>query len=198
MKFFRAIPTAHYTPGEELKRHPGRRLPSNIPYMIDNLWEFTRPQDRPSRRHAVYASPSPELGLTYAVAGGAARDSYMVCAMRFRKDPAFMQLSVEDAKFHPDVLVLQQFVNRKLGSESAASLDRKLELAPLFLPGVTREELLEAMRGSARLAEFVQEAAALVTFWWPQGTVKETGELFFEIDEDNVYVLEPIEPGCAD
>jgi hypothetical protein len=105
-----------------------------------------------------------------------------------------MQLSVEDAKFHPDVLVLQQFLNRKLGSWSALPLDRKVELAPLFLPGVTRAELLDAMAASAPLAEIVQEAAARVTFWWPAGTVRETGELFFEIDDDNAYTLEPVEP----
>jgi hypothetical protein len=192
MKFFRAVPSVHYKPGEELRRHAGRRLPSNIPYMVDNLWEFTRPQDRPSRRHAVYASPSPELALAYAIAGGAARSSYVACEMKFRKTPAFMQLSVEDAKLHPDVLVLQQFVNRKLGSWSALALDRKAELAPLFLPGVTRAELLDAMGASATLAEIMREAAALVTFWWPEGTVAEVGELFFEIDEDNAYALEAV------
>lgn len=192
MKFFRAVPSAQYKPGEELRCHPGRRLPSNIPYLVDNLWEFTRPQDRPSRRHAVYASPTPQLALAYAIAGGAARSSYIACEMKFRKDPAFMRLSVEDAKLHPDVLVLQQFVNRKLGSWSGLPLDRKAALAPLFLPGVTRGELLDAMQASATLAEIMHEAAPLVTFWWPEGTVKETGELFFEIDEDNAYTLDAV------
>ncbi|EKU81792.1 hypothetical protein ABIB42_000318 [Massilia sp. UYP32] len=193
MKFFRAIPIAQYTPGEELRRHPGRRLPSNIPYMVDNLWEFTRPSGRPSRRHAVYASPSPELALSYAIVGGAARTGYIACEIRFRKDPAFMQLPVEDAKLHPDILVHQQFVNRKLGSWSALALDRKVELAPLFLPGITRAELLGAMGTSTLLDEVVREASALVTFWWLEGRMQETGELFFEIDDDNVYTLDPVE-----
>jgi hypothetical protein len=34
MKFFRAVPSADYKPGEELGRHPGRRWPSNIPYVV--------------------------------------------------------------------------------------------------------------------------------------------------------------------
>jgi hypothetical protein len=193
MKFFRAVPVSQYTPGEVLRRHPGRRLPSNIPYVVDNLWEFTRPAQRPSRRHAVYASPSPELALSYAIAGGAARHGYIACEMQFQKTPACMQLSVEDAKLHPDVLVLQQFLNRKLGSWSALALERKLALAPLFLPGVTRAELLDAMAACVTLAEIVWEAGALVTFWWPQETVRETGELFFEIEEDNAYTLEPVD-----
>jgi hypothetical protein len=92
------------------------------------------------------------------------------------------------------VLVLQQFLNQKLGSWSALALERKLALAPLFLPGVTRAELLDAMAASAPLTEIVQEVAALVTFWWPAGAVRETGELFFEIDEDNAYTLIPLEP----
>lgn len=196
MKFFRAVPAAAYTPGQEQRRYPGRRLPSNIPYMVDNLWEFTRPPERPSRRHAVYASPSPELALRYAVAGGAARAGYIACEMKFRQDPAFMQLSVEDAKLHADILALQQFVNRQLGSWSALALECKRELAPLFLPGVTRAELLDAMAGSAMLASLVQESAALVSFWWPDGAVRETGELFFEIDDDNAYTLEAVGPAC--
>lgn len=191
MQFFRAVPIAHFTPGERLRRHAGRRLPSNIPYMVDNLWEFTRPSERPSRRHAVYASPTPELALTYAIAGGAER-SYIACKIDFQNDPVFMQLSVEDAKLHPDILVLQQFVNRKLGSWSAMTLDHKTELAPLFLPGVTREELLTAMARSAFLHDLVHAAAALVTFWWPEQEIKETGELFFEIDAANSYTLTPV------
>jgi len=194
MQFFRAVPTAQYQPGVMLRRHPGRRLPSNIPYMVDNLWELTRPPERPSRRHAVYASPTAELALMYAVAGGAERSGYLACAMRFITTPAFMQLSVEDAKLHPDVLVLQQCVNRQLGSWSALPLARKRELAPLFIPGVTRAELLEAMEESALLAEVVREAAKHVRFWWPQGAVAETGELFFEIDDDNAYTLEAVAP----
>lgn len=192
MPFFRAIPSAQYTPGQVQRRHPGRRLPSNIPYLVDNLWEFTRPPEKPSRRHAVYASPSPELALMYAIAGGAARTGYIACEMRFRHAPASMQLSVEDAKLHPDVLVLQQCVNRTLGGWSALEVERKLALAPLFLPGVTRPELRDAMDRSALLEEVVQEAAARVTFWWPAGTLPETGELFFELDADNAYTLEAV------
>lgn len=192
MKFFRAVPTAQYVPNAVQRRHPGRRLPSNIPYMVDNLWEFTRPSERPSRRHAVYASPSAELALAYAVAGGAARRDYIACEMVFQKRPTFIQLPVEDAKLHPDVLVLQQFVNRKLGGWSALPLAHKLALAPLLLPGVTRAELLEAMETSELLAEVVREAASRVTFWWPDGVVEATGELFFEIDEGNAYTLEPV------
>ena len=104
-----------------------------------------------------------------------------------------MQLTVEDAKLHPDTLMLQQFVNRKLGSWSALALERKVELAPLFLPGITRAELFGAMGTSTLLDEVVREAPALVTFWWPEGSIQGTGELFFEIDDDNVYTLDPVE-----
>lgn len=47
------------------------------------------------------------------------------------------------------------------------------------------------------LAGLVQEAAALVSFWWPDGAVRETGELFFEIDDDNAYTLEAVGPACV-
>lgn len=142
----------------------------------------------------MYASPSAELALVYAVAGGAERSGYVACQIQFQKAPAFMQLLVEDAKLHPDVMVLRQFVNRRLGSWSALPFARKREMAPLFVPGVTRAELLEAMEATELLAEVAREATSRVTFWWPQGTVAETGELFFEIDDDNAYTLEAVEP----
>lgn len=49
------------------------------------------------------------------------------------------------------------------------------------------------MGTSTLLDEVVREASALVTFWRPEGSMQETGELFFKIDDDNVYTLDPVE-----
>lgn len=97
MKLFRAVAQKHYEEGKIIQRNPGRRLPSNIPYLVDNLLEFARPQEKPSRRHSVYASPTPELALRYAVADGADQSKYLVCELRCAKTPAIMQLSRQDA-----------------------------------------------------------------------------------------------------
>jgi hypothetical protein len=151
MPIYRAVPRSKCTPGQEIRRSEGRRLPSHVSYLADNLWEFTPPPGMPSRRPAVYASPTPELALQNA-AGGLPRHEYLACVLEFHYRPAIIQLTVSDARHHPDIKRLQQVVNESLRDWSATELERKLALAPLFLPGVTREELAAAM-GRDRLSE---------------------------------------------
>lgn len=193
MKLYRAVAHRHYEEGKIIRRNPGRRLPSNIPYLVDNLLEFARPSDKPSRRHSVYASPTPELALKYAVAGGAERSAYIVCELRCAAPPAIMQLTRQDAKLHTDVLDLQQFVNGRVRDMSMSSVEDKLVLAPLCLPGILREELLVAMEKSPFLHSLVTDAAATVTFWNPAPQdVSPDGELFFELTDDNSFTQHPV------
>ncbi|QOL48539.1 hypothetical protein [Massilia litorea] len=193
MSIYRAIPRATFEAGKELRRNPGRRLPSVIPYLVDNLWEYARPDGQPSRRHAVYASPTPQLALQNAAAGALRQDDYLACRLTFHYQPAMIQLSTSDARHHPDVRQLQHLVNSRLREWAAGGLGDKLALAPLFMPGVTRGELAAAMAAEPALAKVVEEAAAAVTLWSPApGAVSPDGELFFEIADDNFYVLHPV------
>ncbi|WP_423680154.1 MULTISPECIES: hypothetical protein [unclassified Undibacterium] len=193
MKLYRAVARQLYEEGKIIRRNPGRRLPSNIPYLVDNLLEFARPSDKPSRRHSVYASPTPQLALQYAVAGGADRAAYLVCELRCKAPPAIMQLTSQDAKLHTDVLHLQQFVNDRVRDMSMSSIEDKLNLAPLCLPGVLKEELLAAMEKSPFLHSLVTDAAETVTFWNPAPQdVSPDGELFFELTDDNYFTQHPV------
>lgn len=193
MRLFRAVARNRYKEGEVIQRNPGRRLPSNIPYLVDNLLEFARPADKPSRRHSIYASPTPELALTYAVAAGADRSAYVVCELHCATPPAIMQLTEKDAKLHGDMLALQQFVNKRIGDLSASTIEQKLVLAPLCLPGILKKELQSAMATSAFLHELVSDAVATVTFWTPAQTeISPDGELFFELTGDNYFTQHPV------
>lgn len=193
MVLYRAVPAATLRPGEKKYRHDGRRLPGNIPYLVDNLWEYTRPDDKPSRRHAVYASPTPELALQNATADGLPPSGYVACRLAFHREPALMQLTVSDARHHRDIRALQQLVNRELGEGAGDDLANKLPLAALFLPGVTRHELAATMADAPVLENLVRKAAAIVTFWSvTPDQVAQDGELFFEIASDNFYTLEPV------
>lgn len=193
MDFFRAVPSRT----DVSKRHTRfntRRLPSNIPYSIDNLWEFLRPANKPSRRHAVYASPSPELALANASAYTAdTSEGYAAYALVFNHPPAFMQLSVTDARYHPDVKALQRIVHETLGAEfGALPLAQKLAVAPLFLPGVSADELRQAGLQCGLLQNILDQAGAASTFWDGKDVLDpmSEGELFFELDEKNSYVLQ--------
>lgn len=191
MKIFRAVPRTNFDPAREYRRHPGTRLPRNVPYLVDNLWEFTRPDDMPSRRHSVYASPTAALALDGAAGVGQLQDGFVASRVECRSSPKTFQLSVADARYHPDVKRLQTVVHDKLAGPDPVGFESKLALAPLFVPGMTRDELKTAMEGNAGLRDLVMELALLVTLWkdTPNSAV---GELFFELDEDNMYKLHPI------
>lgn len=190
MVIYRAVPRHDLQPGKEMRRLPGRRLPGNIPYLVDNLWEFARPESMPSRRHAVYASPTPALALKNASAFNMPPESYVACRVEFAVEPVMIQLSVPDAREHPDVGHLQKLVNKRLGDWACRDAVDKHELAALFLPGIAKGELAAAMSSSALLTDLVTHAAAAVRLW--EQTPAADGELFFEIAEDNFYILHPL------
>lgn len=188
MPIYRAVPRDSYDPGQVHVRHPGSRLPANVPYFVDNLWELARPADKPSRRHAVYASPTVELALDGAAGIGQLQDGFIACRLEFLAPPKMCQLSVADARYHADVKRLQRAAHERLTGLVPKGLDARLALAPLFLPGLTRNELVGLMNGSAPLREFVEALAATVTVW-NDVPAAATGELFFELEEGNSYTL---------
>jgi hypothetical protein len=155
------------------------------------MWELTRPDDMPSRRKSVYASPTAGLALDGAAGVGQAQDGFIACRVECRRPPKRFQLSVADARYHPDVRALQRAAHARLAELAPAGLAGKLALAPLFVPGMTREELATAMAGNAVLRDLVAGLAALVTLWQDAPNT-DAGELFFEIDEDNAYTLSPV------
>jgi hypothetical protein len=46
------------------------RPPGNVPYVVDNLWEWKRPKGYPNRRCSVFANPDPETAGKSGAAGG--------------------------------------------------------------------------------------------------------------------------------
>ncbi len=190
MEIFRAVPRKSFDVDRIHRRYDGRRLPGNVAYFVDNLWELTRPTALPSRRHAVYASPTPELALAAASADVLAQSDYLACRVIFNQVPRrVFQLSVLDARYHRDVRQLQKLVNERL--KNAPGLENKLALGPLFLPGVTKEELTLAMQSNATLRAFVDDLSDAVTIWSDAPSLAE-GEIMFELDEDIYYTLQPV------
>lgn len=191
MPIFRAVRLDAYDPDQIHVRHNGQRLPKNVPYFIDNLWEYARPGGMPSRRHAVYASPTPELALAGASPGRQVSNQHIACVVSFRNEPRIFRLSVADARDHPDVKKLQGLVHDRLTNWGQRGLYSKLGLAPLFMPGTTREELSAAMKSYPELQAIVDELAAAVTIWDDIANPL-SGEIIFELDADNAYTLQQI------
>ncbi|TQK01137.1 hypothetical protein [Herbaspirillum sp. SJZ107] len=191
MQIYRAVRLDTYKPGHVYTRHPGTRLPANVPYFVDNIWELCRPDARPSRRHAVYASPTVELALDGAAGVGQPRDGFVVGRVECQTPPKTFQLSVADARYHRDVRNLQKFVHDWLAKRHPPGSADRLALAPLFLPGVTRGEIMGLMEGNAPLREFVDKLAVMVTVWSDAPDCA-AGEILFELEGDNSYILHPV------
>ena len=192
MAIFRAVERASFNPEKVYERHPGARLPGNVPYLIDNIWECARPQYLPSRRHAVYASPTPELALLCASANALGRDKYMACEVHLATPPEkLFQLSVWDARDHRDLKRLQKLVHAALGQWGQRPFDGKLAFAPLFLPGMTAKEIADAANATPELGELLTTLTAAATMW-SESPDPSKGEVIFELEQGNTYSLTPV------
>ena len=165
---------------------PTRRAPGNVPYIVDNLWEWRRPHHMPSRRHCVCVSPHPELA---AQAGGTLSGR----VFRVEVSGARMaQIPQCDAREHPDAVgeqSLPRFVLRLLGQawlDGPAKI--KMPEALLWTPCLAQAEV-EAVFTSERLASVRDNVWDAIHFWddarsivpdseWPFPG----GEIFFEAE----------------
>ena len=147
---------------KEARSSNTRRPPGNVPYVVDNLWEWTRPEKFPDRRKSKFASPAPEQALRSAVLP---EDTYEhVFRIEFVGDPIIAQLpGVEDAKQHPDCTRsspnsdiykhtrkdpdsphLRRVLFKKLGGKFTWSSKERRDKRPaseLFQPCLTAEEV---------------------------------------------------------
>ena len=181
----------------ELKREKKttRRIPQNVPYVVDNLWEWARPEGYPSRRFAVCGSPTPE----------ASGKSAIHADKLYRIDPPenalVVQLKgIEDAKFHPDCKSLKRTLTSSLTKMgwTEKPLEEKRKIAPLWAPGLTKEEV-ESLFSEEPLMSIRNEIWNAVTFWKDLrrldsvGDLEDkVGEIFFEADE---WILQPVDEG---
>lgn len=204
MQLFRAVPHEKADPSTIGRGYPTRRIPSNVPFAVDNLWEYLRPAHMPSRRQAIYASPTSELALANASAVGPLRDQYRVCRLEvFQEEPGIdgeplfrvTQLNVSDARNHGDVFVLNKLVLSVLGPgfPDLPMADR-LKAAPLFLPGASREDLEAAAQSSPDIRRILDTAREISTLWQDarEPGASSDGEVFLELAAGAAYRLIPV------
>jgi hypothetical protein len=162
------------------------RAPGNVPYYVDNIWEWLRPEGAPSRRRAAFASPTPELAAVGAQ--GDVADAWHVELIDGQ--PAYQIIRgahPHDARYHADIARLKSLIIGELRRHSWFDLplsDRKPEL-DLFAPCVLQADMREIIETSIRLD--AESLKAACTFWSDveifdprQGPPHPTGEVFFE------------------
>jgi hypothetical protein len=162
------------------------RAPGNVPYYVDNIWEWLRPHGAPSRRRAAFASPTPELAA--AGAQGDVLDAWRVELVDGQ--PAYQIIKGEnplDAKYHADIARLKSLIIGALRRCAWFDLplsDRKPELN-LFVPCISQAEMRAIIEASTMLN--VETLRAACTFWSDvekfdprESPPHPTGEIFFE------------------
>ena len=200
MPLFRAVPVKHpSTSGEPQRPRDSVRIPSNVSYVVDNLWEHLRPSHLPSRRHAVYASPTPELALQCATPpeGNVALGVFEVVI-----DGPFLmvQLQVKDARRHRDIAAVLKKLQKVMPALLSASLQERQVASLLFMPGCSKSDWVHAVEQSPVAADFSDAACAQSTFWSDVTTepTDVAGELFFQLIAGASYrLINPVPGGLS-
>lgn len=196
MEMFRAVPKEGFDSSKVYKAQSTRRMPSNVPYLVDNIWEWLRPENFPSRRFAAYASPTPELALANASVVGSDTNLYIVCEVEFNtSDIKIAHIPIKDARYHKDISKVVRYVISSFGKEfSNLSVKDKSQHAALFLPGVSKEELIEYFDSSESTINLAHELEDVSTFWKEASLTPQNhdGELFFEVSGEVSYTLKQI------
>lgn len=197
MKMFRAIPKDGFDESKIYQAQSTRRMPSNIPYVVDNIWEWLRPEDFPSRRFAAYASPTPELALANASAVGSNPDLYTVCEVVFNtRNIKIAHIPLKDAREHKEISAIMRHVASYLGKDfSNMSISEKAQHAALYMPSVSKEELDLYFMSSPSAKKLAEDLKEISTFWKESSLIPRghNGELFFEVSGDISYILKKVE-----
>ncbi len=198
-KLYRAVLKQNFNPLKIYSKYSTPRMPANIPYVVDNLWEYLRPEEMPSRRFAVYASPTPELALKNASNKEIDRNSYVVCRVDIKdKNCKVAQLSLEDARLHSDVKLLTRLMVESLGEVfSSDNHALRTVLAPVFAPVLPRTEMQRLADSYTILKDTLNKVTNESTFWSSASNTIQTdglGEVFFELagGSSSNYQLSPI------
>ena len=172
------------TPTGETIRPPVTRIPVNVPYIVDNLWEWTRPEEFPSRRTSVFASLSFDIAKRRNLENG---NIYVVEPIGTY---TLAQLvNYEDSKNHPEVFSLRDKIFELISPEWAgSSLEQKREVGKLFIPCLSKPEMEELFTSSTFLPTIKDEIKAVVRYWNDvelvninQGFKNDTGEVFMSV-----------------
>jgi len=195
---FRAVSANTEIKQIQLYRHT-MRTPENVPYVVDNLWEWKRPDHYPNRRYSAFASPKKEQALSSAGENSIAYrvsllGEYKLCQLKGNKDLA----NNKDSKYHPDCNKLRRLLLTKLDQPWIDNdLDEKSDIGRLWIPCLKKEEVDTLFEKADVLRKIRQEIFDSITYWEDVVLIGQedpipdkTGEIFFEAFDG--YCLSPI------
>jgi hypothetical protein len=184
--------------GKFIEYKETRRPPGNVPYIVDNLWEWVRPEGYPNRRYSAYASPTKELAIKAAGDGSYAyqvnfQGRFLLCQVK----------GYEDSKYHPECRELRRAIFQKIGPEWPGDpLRRKVGLegcggtGKLFIPCLTKEEVEQIFQDNDLLRALKDDIRQSIKYWESIQLINPgeelpdpVGEIFFQAF-DGYYLRE--------
>ena len=122
------------------------RPPGHVPYVVDNLWEWVRPEECPTRRTAAFASPSS--------AEAKADGRIFVYRLSLPAGSTVAQLNgLVDSKLHTEVDRLRDLIKKALDPAwFSKELTNKGSEASLFRPCLHAKEVDSIVSGSKILS----------------------------------------------
>ncbi|WP_046110842.1 hypothetical protein [Aquincola tertiaricarbonis] len=191
--FFRAVKTLAASDCElPIAARHTTRLPANVPYVVDNLWEYLRPTGMPCRRRAIYASPSAASALSSAATEDQ-RHLFSAYEVRIEGEHFATQIPQRDAREHPDIRRVLRLLQERQPAWESLSWEARQRASLLFSPACARDDVQKLVEEDEVARSFIQEATALSTFWAdaaPPGHYPH-GEVFFELLGAAKYRLYP-------
>lgn len=163
------------------------RAPGNVPYLVDNIWEWLRPAGAPNRRMAAFASPRPELAISTLKKSDQPPFVYEVDLPEGWTIAQIAQgENPTDARYHSDVRDLARLVLKLLGPDwlTTGHADRGVE-RDLFQPALAKQDVEQILTASDLLDKAALRAAS--RFWddvrigRADDPLHESGEIFFEV-----------------
>ena len=196
MPVYRAQETS-VPPGQVHARMPTKRLPKDVPFLIDNVWEWVRAHTfpaYPSRRFAVFAAASVASARQWATNAAHVYEVILPAGQRIAQH----RLQEAIAR-HADLEKVQRMVSPVLQRSGWADrpLADRLSQACLFAPGLDAAEVEAIFRAWPEIGALRDKLLERLTFWRevdfiPAAEARpDLGEVFFEPGESG-YRLEPM------
>ena len=181
MAIYRSV-SREVSPGKLNLYRTTARLPGNVPYLIDNLWEWKRPEKSPNRRYSVYASPQAQLAQELGGVGNG-----KVYQVKFEGKVKVAQIKHKDSKKHPECRSLIKLLTQHLQQSWVDSpIETKNKAGRLWMPCLSKTEIETIFNDTDTLKEIKAVMWDSIKYWEDtrllarEETPSNTGEIFFE------------------
>jgi len=172
LQIYRAITPNKKTSQYKLEHryYDTMRPPGNVPYLVDNLWEWLRPNTMPCRRFAAYASPRSEDALK-AIKNKPDGKAFPV---EFLGEYKLAQVNgIDDSKEHPECTSLKKDILNLLKDVAKSGdkawidwdLEEKLQLGQLWMPCLRKKEINFLFENVPHLRDIRDALKAKIKYW---------------------------------